>query len=299
MLLLAWPVALVIWANGKLEHVDALSDRAATPATTYLIAGSDGRDGSFDDNETEGARTDTVMILTKPKRGTTSLVSIPRDTVIEIDGRKMKLNAAYTAGGPSTLVEAVEDLTGITIDHYVEVGMMGVENVVNAVGGINLCWDADVDDHWSGMVWSAGCHDVDGTQALAFSRMRKADPTGDIGRGLRQRLVIQGVLAKLKGPSVLMPWTQIRLINAVTSNVVTDRDTGILDLARMALAFRDATGTRGYEGAPPIANADYRGDGIGSTVLLDPEQAPVFWQQVMDGTLPTQTERDESEGGTT
>lgn len=53
----------------------------------------------------------------------------------------------------------------------------------------------------------------------------------------------------------------------------------------MALTFRNATGPNGYQGVPPISDYDYRGDGIGSTILLDPEAAPLFWQQVQDGTL--------------
>lgn len=163
--------------------------------------------------------------------------------------------------------------------------MLGVEQVVDAVGGVNLCWDAEVNDPESGMVWTPGCHDVDGAQALAFARMRKADPTGDIGRVLRQRMVVQAVMSELKGPGLLAPTTQVRLVNAATGSLVTDPGTGIIDLGRMALTFRNATGPNGYQGVPPISDYDYRGDGIGSTILLDPEAAPLFWQQVQDGTL--------------
>lgn len=288
VVLLAWPIGLVIWADARIRHVEALVPGPKTPGTTYLIAGSDGReDGTIPDG-TEGARTDTVMLLTKPKRGTSSLVSIPRDVVVQVDGRKMKLNAAYAVGGPEALVGAVQDLTGIEVDHYVEVKMGGVVNIVDAVGGVNLCWDHDVDDPQSEMVWEAGCHDVDGRQALAYARMRKSDPLGDFGRGIRQQNVIHAILAKVKGPAMVLPWEQVQLISAATSNLETDPGTGILGLAQMALAFRAATGPDGFRGAPPVSDPDYRGDGLGSTVLLDPEAAPLFWQQVVDGTLPTQ-----------
>ncbi|WP_454295679.1 LCP family protein [Salana multivorans] len=226
------------------------------------------------------------MLLTAPAGGTPSLVSIPRDVPVEVPGHGMqKLNAAYTFAGPEGLVAAVEQITGITVDHYVEIGMLGVEQVVDAVGGVNLCWDAEVNDPESGMVWTPGCHDVDGAQALAFARMRKADPTGDIGRVLRQRMVVQAVMNELKGPGLLAPTTQVRLVNAATGSLVTDPGTGIIDLGRMALTFRNATGPNGHQGVPPISDYDYRGDGIGSTILLDPEAAPLFWQQVQDGTL--------------
>lgn len=293
VILLAWPVGLAIWANGKVQHVDALTGTSGQPGTTYLIAGSDSRaDGTIPDG-TEGARTDTVMLLTAPASGTPSLISIPRDVVVDVPGHgQTKLNAAYTFGGAPGLVAAVEGLTGITIDHYVEVGMGGVAAVVDAVGGVELCWDADVNDPESEMVWTAGCHVVDGRQALAFARMRKSDPTGDIGRGLRQQQVIQAVVSKLKGPQVLLPWNQVSLVDVATDNLTTDGGTDAVDLAQMALAFRAATGTGGYRGTPPISNPDNRVEGLGSTVLLDPEAAPVFWQQVIDGTLPTQAEQE-------
>lgn len=294
VILLAWPVGLMIWANGKLEHVEALSGASGTPGTTYLIAGSDSRaDGAIEDTVTEGQRTDTIMLLTAPANGTPSLVSLPRDTYVDIPGHGPgKLNAAYAYGGAPLLVQTVEQLTGITVDHYVEVGMGGVISVVDAVGGVELCWDADVNDVDSGMVWTAGCHEVDGTQALAFARMRKSDPTGDIGRGQRQQQVIQAVVAKLKGPSLALPWRQVALASVATDALLTDPGTDIIDLGRMALAFRAATGPGGFRGVPPIADPDYRPGDLGSTVLLDEAGAAVFWQQILDGTLPTQAEQD-------
>ena len=296
VLLLAWPIGLVIWADGRVQHVEALSGGADTPGTTYLLAGSDSRaDGPIQDGH-EGARTDTIMLLTVPVSGTPSLISLPRDTYVEIPGQgPAKLNAAYGGGAP-VLVQTVEGLTGIHIDHYVEIGMGGVEQIVNAVGGVNLCWDTEVNDPDSGMVWTPGCHDVDGAQALAFARMRKADPTGDIGRGLRQQMVIQAVTAKLRGPSLILPWEQIQLITAGTDALTTDPGTGVIDLGRMALAFRAATGPNGHRGTPPISNPDYRPGNLGSTVLLDEETSPLFWQQVRDGTLPTQADIDGSAG---
>ncbi|MFE5292874.1 LCP family protein [Isoptericola sp. NPDC056618] len=289
VLVLAWPIGLVVWANGKIQHVDALSDAKGTPGTTYLLAGSDARGtGSVADDGTEGARTDTIMVLQKPRSGPASLISIPRDTYTEIPGHDPnKINAAYSFGGAPLLVETVEGLTGLSIDHYVEVGFGSVEEIVDAVGGVELCYDRDVDDPKSELTWEAGCHMADGETALAFSRMRYSDPKGDIGRAERQQQVIAAVAAKVVKPSVLLnPVNQVQLVNAGTDALTVDEKTGIVDLGRLGLAFKAATGPEGVTGTPPIANPGYDpGTGVGSTVLLDEDKVDQFWADVRDGEL--------------
>lgn len=289
VLVLAWPIGLMIWANGKINHVDALSGGTGTAGTTYLLAGSDSRaDGELPGDTTEGQRTDTIMLLTVPSSGSTSLISLPRDTYAEIPGYgPNKLNAAFAFGGAPLLVETVEQLTGIGVDHYVEIGMGGVAGLVDAVGGVELCLDYVVDDPDSKLVWEEpGCQVVDGETALAFVRMRKADPQGDIGRSERQRQLIQAITSKVADPSlVTQPGEQVRLAEAGLGALLVSEGTGILDLGRMALAFRNATGDDGVRGAPPIADMDYRPGGVGSTVLLDPDLAPGFFQSLLDGTV--------------
>jgi len=285
--LVAWPVGLVMWADGKLQHVDALSDHAATPGTTYLIAGSDSRAETDPDSTIAGARTDTIMVLHVPEHGTTSLISIPRDSYVKIPGHgSNKINAAYSYGGAPLLVETVEKLTGMKVDHYVEVGFGGVKEIVDAVGGVRLCLDYDVDDKKSHLKWKAGCHTVGGSKALAFSRMRYADPKGDIGRGERQRQVISAISTQLKDKSLFVsPGRQVALIKAGAAATHVDEDAGIIDLGRLALAFRNANGDKGVTGTPPIKDLDYRPGGVGSSVLLDPDTSPAFWTAVRDGTL--------------
>jgi LCP family protein required for cell wall assembly len=287
---LAWPIGLAVWANGKVQHTAALSGAANTPGTTYLLTGSDSRaDGGVPQDGTEGSRTDTILLLHVPENGPTALISLPRDTYVEIPGNgAAKLNAAFSWGQAPLLVQTVEQLTGLTVDHYAEIGMAGVEQIVDAVGGVNLCHDADVNDPESGMVWVAGCHDVDGTQALAFARMRKADPTGDVGRALRQRQLIAAVMSKVDPKQLAVrPGQQVALIGAGTGALTVSNESDILDLARLALAFRAANGPGGITGTPPISSIDYRpGGNVGSTVLLDPDAAPAFWAALRDGSLP-------------
>jgi LCP family protein required for cell wall assembly len=288
--LLAWPIGLAIWANGKLTHVDALSGAADTPGTTYLLTGSDSRgDGAVPQDGTLGARTDTIMVLQVPSNGPVALISLPRDTYVDVPGHgPAKLNAAFSWGGAPLLVKTVEQLTGLTIDRYAEVGFAGLENLVNAVGGVSLCSDLTVNDPDSGMVWTPGCHEVGGVDALAFARMRKADPTGDIGRAQRQQQLIGAITSKVSTPSLLVePGTQMSLIRAGTGSLAVSKGFDIVDLGRMAIAFRKAKGPGGITGTPPISNMDYRpGHNLGSTVRLDPDKTPAFFAAIKNGTLP-------------
>ena len=288
-LLLAWPIGLALWANGRIEHVQALSGAAGTPGTTYLLAGSDSREGGvIEDAVTEGARTDTIMVLHVPPAGPSALISLPRDTYAEVPGYGgNKLNASFAFGGAGLLVSTVEGLTGLTVDHYVEVGFEGVEGVVTAVGGVELCLDRDVAEPLSGLYWTAGCHLADGPTALAFARMRYDDPKGDIGRGERQAQLIGALSGKVAEPSLLVsPGRQVSLVRAGTDALAVSEGSNILDLGRLALAFRSATGPGGITGTPPIADPDYHPGQIGSTVLLDPDLTPVFWTGITDGSLP-------------
>src|SRR5690606_31134542 len=98
----------------------------STPGTTFLLAGSDERDGSMTDDGALGGRTDSILLLHQPASGPAALISLPRDSYVEIPGHGMnKLNAAYAYGGAPLLVETVEGLTGMTVDHYVQIGMAG------------------------------------------------------------------------------------------------------------------------------------------------------------------------------
>ncbi|WP_333812034.1 LCP family protein [Timonella senegalensis] len=285
--LLAWPVGMLLWANGKLNHIEALSGAAATSGTTYLIAGSDSRENTDVGGNVPGARADTIMLLHVPEKGPSALISLPRDIYVPIPGYDSnKINASFSFGGAPLLVETVEQLTGMTVDHYVEVGFQGVEDIVDALGGVQLCYDRDVKDKESKLKWKAGCHVADGSTALAFSRMRKADPKGDIGRAERQRQVVSAIAKGLKSPSKLMnPSTQVKLVDAGTGALVVSEGTGFLDLGKMALAFQNANSDKGITGTPPIISLDYRPGGVGSAVQIDEAASAQFFKDIANGSL--------------
>jgi LCP family protein required for cell wall assembly len=287
VLLLAFPLGILVWANSKLHHVDALSGAASTAGTTYLIAGSDQRGSGGVDDSVPGARADVLMLLNVPPSGRTALMSIPRDTYASIPGHgKNKINAAYAFGGPALLVEAVEELTGLTVDRYVEVGFGSLTEMVDSVGGVELCLDYDVKDSKSKLRWKEGCHLADGATALAFSRMRYSDPNGDIGRAGRQREVLSELVKKVATPSSLInPARVLSLVESGTAALTVDSKMNIIDLGRMAWALRAATGPNGATGTPTIASMGYDpGGGVGSAVLLDEDKAAKDFRRVEKGT---------------
>ncbi|WP_157184975.1 LCP family protein [Actinomyces sp. oral taxon 170] len=294
VVILALIAARVAWlwndVSSQLHRIDALSGAADTPGETWLIVGSDARGGVIQD-DTEGARADSVMLLHQAENGQTSLTSLPRDTFVDIpEYGENKINAAYSFGGPKLLVQTVEKLSGLTVDHYVEVGMTGVSQMVDAVGGVDVCLDYDVADEDSGLVWDTSqgqCQTVDGTKALAYSRMRKSDPTGDVGRGLRQRAVISAVVSKAASPTTAISFSrQDALVDAGTNALTVDESAGTMSIARMVLAFRSASGD-GLTGAPPIEDTAYSPEDadIGETVLLQDTTAPDFFSRLRDGKL--------------
>ncbi len=276
-----------LWVDSRIQHVDALSGAANTPGDTYLIVGSDSREGWAGGNDTPGQRTDTIMMLHKPESGPTALISIPRDSYVEIPGHgSNKINAAFAFGGPPLLVETVENLSGLTVDHYLEIGFTGVEGLVDAVGGVELCYDEDISDWRSKLEWDAGCHVSDGETALAFARMRYSDPLGDIGRGQRQQQVVGAVADKVLSPAtVLNPFTAIPMTSAGLDAFRVSEGTGPFDLARFALAFNSSRGGQAVTGTPPIASMGHRVSGVGSTVLLDPDRIDQFWADIASGAL--------------
>lgn len=285
LLMLAWPVFLMLDANSHLKKIDALSGAANTSGTTYLLAGSDSRaDGSVPD-DTEGQRADSIMLVHVAPNGQTSNISLPRDTYVDIPGYGWdKLNASYAYGGPALLVKTVEKLTGLTIDHYAEIGMGGVSNIVDAVDGVNLCFDLSVEDERSELNWEAGCHDADGKTALAFARMRYSDPRGDIGRAERQRQVVSKTVSKAMKPATLLnPMSALRVERAGASAFTVDQDSSVIDVARLVLAFREAQNS-GMTGVPPIESLGYA-TSAGSAVLLEDTTAPDFFAKLRAGTL--------------
>ena len=289
VLVLAWGAFLMWDANTNMGRVSALSGAADTPGTTYLLAGSDSRaDGAVQDGFNESERADSIMLVNVAPNGQKVALYIPRDTYAEIPGVGWdKINASYAYGGPQLLVETVEKLTGLTVDHFVQIGMGAVPDMVDAVGGVELCYDNDADDQYSGLKWSAGCHTVDGKTALQFSRMRYQDPEGDIGRTKRQRQVISKVISAAASPSTLVnPAKTLRVERAGSKSFTIDEDSSVVTVASLVWALRSASSTQ-MMGIPPIESLNFTTNAGASAVLLRDTTADDFFAKLRAGTLTT------------
>lgn len=150
-----------------------------------------------DEREGDKGRSDTMIVLTvNPNNQSIKMLSIPRDTRTEIIGRGFedKINHAYAFGNEEMSMATVENFLDIPLDYFIKVNMKGFEDIVNAVGGIevNSRIAFSLGDHH----FKQGINTLNGDQALSYVRMRKEDPNGDFGRQERQRQVIQGVIKK-------------------------------------------------------------------------------------------------------
>ncbi|WP_295730742.1 LCP family protein [uncultured Bifidobacterium sp.] len=276
------------WINARLNREQMLTDAPGSGATTWLLLGSDQRDGSpgaGQDTSITGFRTDTILVLTKPRHGAASLISVPRDSLAKDDGRYMKINAVAYTSGYRSLTSQIEGITGHKVDHVALIRFGGLSKVVDAMGGVNLCYDADVNDPRSGMVWSKGCHQADGGMALAFTRMRYSDPRGDFGRAERQRQAISAITSKALQPAVLLnPVTAGKVLSAGLDSLVVDEQANAIDLVRMILAFRSASGPKGVTGSLYWTNPNYFPNRrVGSTVLLDQARNTELFDQLVQG----------------
>ncbi|MEV4093889.1 LCP family protein [Streptosporangium saharense] len=240
--------------NSRLKRVDALGDYegrpADTPGTNWLLVGSDSRAGltkaqrkKFATGSAVGRRTDTMMLLHIPATGDRpTLVSLPRDSYVPIDGHgRGKLNAAYAfEGGQKLLPKTVEQVTGIRIDHYMEIGFGGFVGIVDAIGGVEIDVKQDIKDRKAGINLKKGRQVLDGGTALGYVRTRATGAIPDFERTQRQRQFFSAVVKKAASPGVLLnPFTSIPLALSAADSVEVGEETGTFDLLSLGLAMGD------------------------------------------------------------
>lgn len=181
---------------------------------SVLLLGVDERAG-------DRGRSDTMIVLSvNPNENSTKMVSIPRDTRVDIIGRGTvdKINHAYAFGGVEMAMDTVENFLDIPIDYYAKINMEGFKDIVNAVGGVSV--NNDLDFNYEGHHFTKGELTLNGEEALKYSRMRYEDPRGDFGRQDRQRQIIQAVIKE--GASISSLWNYGDIFDAIGQNVKTN-----------------------------------------------------------------------------
>ncbi|CAB4890929.1 unannotated protein [freshwater metagenome] len=210
----------------RIPGLGAVLSPSSANVENFLLVGSDSREG-IDPNspdyggiggtaDVSGHRSDTIMVLRRSRSGgPASLLSIPRDLWVEIagTGKKSRINSAYQAG-PAALIQTVQTALGLPIHHYVEIDFQGFKSLVDAIGGVQVCFDAPARDEHTGLyIAEPGCYVLGGVQGLAYARSRYyetyvndtwvRDGTSDLGRIKRQQQFIntamQAAVASVKG----------------------------------------------------------------------------------------------------
>ncbi len=295
-----WLVFLVGSAAFTLNKVDALSPAPIdqTSGSVWLLVGSDSREGltaeeqsELHTGDTEGQRTDTIMLVHQQLGQAPTLVSIPRDSWVTIpahtasDGTSVpdrggKINSAFAYGGAPLLSEAIEYNTGLHVDHYMEVGFDGIVDLTNAVGGIEVCFDEPIKDENSGLDVEAGCQVLDGAEALAWVRMRYADPKGDLGRIERQQQYMAAMVDEiLSWQTLVNPVRQWDIMRAAVGALTVDNGTGMFNLARFGLGVGRLAGGSGEVTTVPIDDSDHWEDGQW-VIKWDPDQAGALFDSM-------------------
>src|SRR6266511_4471691 len=288
-LLLIAALVLFVMVDSRLNRVDALTDwpgrPAVTPGADWLIVGSDSREGlsaaerkRLGTGQAAGRRTDTMMLLHIPRSGAPTLVSLPRDSYVPIPGRgRNKLNAAYAFGGPKLLVQTVEQVTGIRIDHYMEVGFDGFAATVNAVGGVRICVDEAMRDPNAGLNLRAGCQVLNSRDALGYVRTR-ASARGDLDRVQRQQEFLGALIDKATSPGVLLnPFRSVPLALNGTDAVAVGNGDHVWHLVRFPFAMRAVSGGDGVAMTVPVAGTETV-PGAGSVVRWDRAKALALFE---------------------
>lgn len=221
----------------KTEEIrDSSVDISKKDPFSILLLGVD----TGDLGRTEQGRSDTMMVMTvNPTTNKATMVSIPRDTRTEIVGHGTtdKINHAYAFGGTSMSVNTVQNMLDIPIDYYVEVNMKGLQDIVDAVGGVQVT--SPLTFSYEGYNFTEGeSISLDGKTALAYSRMRYDDPNGDYGRQERQRQVIQATLEKVASLSTISNYQDI--LGSLENNMQTNLEFN--DMVKIFNNYRSAAG---------------------------------------------------------
>ena len=243
--------------------------------------------------------TDTIILVRIPNNGrSATAISIPRDSYVEAPGLdKTKINGVFgqvkldrmkdlvevrgidpaeaepiaVEDGRNALIQTVADLTGVTVDHYAEIGLLGFSLITDALGGVEVCLKEPVYEPLSGADFAAGWQRLDGPQALSFVRQRHELPRGDLDRVVRQQVVMASLAHQvISGKTLSSPATLNRLQEAIQRSVVISAGWNVMDFLKQLQKL--AGGNVAFATIPVLAEDGWSDDGMQSVVRVDPSQ---------------------------
>ncbi|RAV07652.1 LytR family transcriptional regulator [Mycolicibacterium sp. GF69] len=287
----------------------ALGDGGEDGAIDILLVGMDSRTDAHGNplsqeelatlraGDDEATNTDTIILIRIPNNGkSATAISIPRDSYVEAPGiGKMKINGVYgsehlekmtelveqkgvdpaqaepqaTEAGREALIKTVANLTGVTVDHYAEIGLLGFALITDALGGVNVCLKEAVYEPLSGADFPAGWQKLSGPQALSFVRQRHDLPRGDLDRVTRQQAVMASLAHQvISGKTLSSPATLNRLQEAVQRSVVLSDGWDVMEFAEQLQEL--AAGNVAFATIPVLMENGWSDDGMQSVVRIDP-----------------------------
>ncbi|MFI6688777.1 LCP family protein [Streptomyces sp. NPDC050485] len=299
--------AVVTGLDGGIGRVDPFRDMKNRPqgghGTNILLVGTDGRD-KITPEEKQKYRlggeachcTDTIMMLhLSADRSRVSVVSLPRDSYAEVPERTdeatgqrrpqhpVKLNAAYAEGGPGLTVRTIENMTGLKIDHYLEVDFTSFMRTVDVVGGVQICTARPLKDSYSGLDLAAGTHQLNGGEALQYVRSRHTDGSADLGRMQRQQRFLAALISKATSNGVLLNPAKFReAAAALLSSVRADEGFGVEEMLGLGSAMKGLSPSSSDFTTVPLGQLSFPVKGVGSTVKWDDAKAKKLFQLLRD-----------------
>jgi LCP family protein required for cell wall assembly len=278
--------ALDIMLVGMDSRTDAHGNPLSTDELAQLHAGDD-----------VATNTDTIILVRVPDNGrSATAISIPRDSYVDAPGLgKTKINGVYgevkldrmkelvenqgmdpteaepraVEAGRNALIKTVADLTGVTVDRYAEIGLLGFSLITDALGGVEVCLKDPVYEPLSGADFPAGWQRLDGPQALSFVRQRHDLPRGDLDRVVRQQVVMASLAHQvISGRTLSSPATLNRLQDAIQRSVVISTGWDVMDFVKQLQKL--AAGNVAFATIPVLAEDGWSDDGMQSVVRVDP-----------------------------
>lgn len=265
-----------------------------------LVVGSDSRESLSEEQRErlhtgmfEGEQTDTILLVQTTPEGQ-SILSFPRDLKVQFGtDEPMKINAVLAEHGRDRLVRLVEEALGLQVDHYMEVAIPSFLEIVDAAGGVEICLDEPLRDRKSGADFTAGCHEMDGAEALSYVRSREG-ARSDYARVERQQRFLRALSDKATSMSVLSNPLRLRdLVSSVSDGLTVDRDLTVRRMVDLATGLR----SRLDEGLETTALPTYPSEenGIAYVVAYQPGVREVAQSLRAASPLPPSPPTDELE----